>query len=562
MNTRSQVGTLLAVFLALSPLAVAAAPRLTASVGFGGHFVPETLTPLRVHIFGIGNAFSGFLLVTQSVGNPWRGEAQSRMMIPLQLLGAMEQESVIPIYDFIDPLRISLLSEEQDVLAETTVDLRAHRKQAPFPVAVGDLSSHLDDSFVIADSTTLPVNWAGYEAVSSLWIGALDEGISQPQWKAIGQWVLAGGTIVLFSGAGFYRLDSPFLRALLPLAEPTVTVVDGVSVLGGEMRHGAANVIDRGALPLAISHRYGAGAVLLCTVGPADVARNEVSQIAAAVAPADLLSLASQVEELQEATVLQRPGFPMVGLLVVVSLSGFTLVVYRTRTTKQTLVGLLIISGALCVLSGLYTNQTKTAALIYDTKTKLSIQNYFGFVINYTDLFGTDTGTNRTTVSTDAAFIQTLPRNLLEHDLTIAVQDGEARLSLDRGEHRSLRAFSSGALPVALSAPETGKVRVVNGLKGPLATAIVIRDGAAFPIGEVPVGEKVFPLRQAVSLRDAVLGQEHHDALFRSLCAQFFFGSGTWLVGVREQASVQHIDGTRTKVRDLLVVAVAGGDRD
>jgi len=349
MNKRSQAGTLFVVAFVLMTVGATATPRLAVRVGFDGRFVPEYLAPLRVEIAGIGNSFTGFLLVTQKVGNPWRGEAESRTKIPLRLSEAAEQEYVIPIYDFIDPLRVDLLSEEREILAEEPVELRAYRKEAPFPVAVGALSPHFDETFVAIDPNALPVHWAAYEAVSSLWIGSITDRISKDQWEAVGRWVLAGGTLVVFSGPDFYLLDSPSLRELLPLADPSPSDTEGLTTLHGDMRPGADRVLARDDLPLVILRRYGAGAVFLCTVRPADIGQDEFSEIAAGVAPANLLSLASEVEDLREATSLQRPGFPAASLLVLVSLCGFTLIVHRTKRAMQTVVALLAVSGALCV---------------------------------------------------------------------------------------------------------------------------------------------------------------------------------------------------------------------
>lgn len=562
MNKRSQAGTLFVVAFVLITVGATATPRLAVAVGFDGRFLPEYLAPLRVEIAGAGNSFTGFLLVTQKVGNPWRGEAESRTKIPLRLSGTAEQDHVIPIYDFIDPLRVELVTEEAHVLAEEVVELRAYRKEAAFPVAVGALSPHFDETFVAIDPNALPVEWAAYEAVSSLWIGSLTDGISGDRWKAIGQWVLAGGTLVLFSGADFYLLDSPSLRELLPLADPTLSDSNGLTTLHGELRPGADNVLGRDDLPLVVLGRYGAGAVFLSTVRPADLAQDEFSEIVAAVAPANLLSLGSGVEDLGEATSLQRPGFAAGSLLVLVGLCGFTLIIHRTKRTKQTVVALAAVSVVLCALSGLYINQGKVLADVYLINTSLCIQAYFGSAIDYLGLFRATASQAPIDVQGSGALIQELPRSLQEHDLSIEAEGNGASLSLERGERRTLRAFSSSVLPVTVSTLEGGKVRVGNRSDGPLQTAVVIVGETAFPIGEVPVGEESFALRNAVALKDVVLGQEYCTALFRTLCADFFWGEGVWLVGVRERRSVQRSGNTRTKVRDLLLVAVAGEDRE
>jgi len=183
-------------------------------------------------------------------------------------------------------------------------------------------------------------------------------------------------------------------------------------------------------------------------------------------------------------------------------------------------------------------------------------------MIDYLSLFKTTTGPAPIDVQGSTALIQELPRSLQEHDLSIEVGGRGASLTLERGERRTLRGFSSSVVPVTVSALEGGKVRVRNGLDGPLENAIVIVGETAFPIGEVPVGEESFALRNAVALKDVVLGQEYCTALFRTLCTDFFWGEGVWLVGACERRSVQCTGNTRTKVRDLVLIVVAGEDRE
>jgi len=199
---------------------------------------------------------------------------------------------------------------------------------------------------------------------------------------------------------------------------------------------------------------------------------------------------------------------------------------------------------------------------VYHVNTTLCIQGYFGSMIDYLGLFKTTAGPARIDVQGSAALIQELPRSLQEHDLNIEAEGDGATLSLKRGERRTLRAFSSSVLPVTVSTLEGGKVRVGNGLDGPLKAAVVIVGETAFPIGEVPVGEESFALRNAVPLKDVVLGQEYSTALFHTLCADFFWGEGVWLVGARERRSVECSENSRTKVRDLVLIAVAGEVRE
>jgi len=559
MNKGSQAGTLVLFALLLITLGAVATPRLAVTAGFSGRFVPEHLAPLRVEISNIGASFSGTLVISQRVGNPWRGEAESRIEFPLRLSGAEELECVVPIYDFIHPLEVALLSEEEKILAEEVLELRAYRQEEPFPLAVGAFPVGFDEMSVVIDSKALPRQWAAYEATSSLWVGRIAGGISKDQGQAIGQWVLAGGTLVLFTGTDFYLVDSPILRELLPLENPRLVDTNGVTTLHGETREGTRTILTRNETPLLLVRRVGAGTVLLVTASAFALVETEFSAIKAHVPTAKLISFGSDVAGLLEETPLQRPGYLAASLLVLGTLTSFTLVASRTRSAKATLTLLLAASGLFCVLSGFYTNQAKTVTDVYFIKTSLYLQAFFGSNIDYYGLFGSTVDSSPVNVKDPATLIQELPRNLQGHNFDIDVGEG-TRLSLARGESRFLHGFSAKILPITVSPLEGKKVRVKNGLDEPLRAALLIKDGTAFPIDEVRVGEESYALRGGVPLEDAALGAEHFTTLFRTLAEDFSLAEGVWLVGAWEEQGVEHCENTRVKVRDLALVVIAGGE--
>ncbi len=558
MNKGSQAGTLIAFALLLSTLCTAA-PRLAATAGFAGRFVPERFAPLRVEISNIGASFTGTLVITQRVGNPWRGEAESRIEFPLRLSGAEELEYVVPIYDFIHPLHVALLSEEEKILAEEVLELRAYRQEGPFSLVVGAFPVRLDEMSVVIDSKTLPRQWAAYEATSSLWVGRTTGGILKDQWQAIGQWVLAGGTLVLFTGTDFFLVDSPVLRELLPLEDPRLVDTNGVATLHGEARAGTRTVLTRGETPLLLARRLGAGRVFLVTASAFDLVEADFSAIKVHVPTAKLVSFGSDVAALLAETPLQRPGYLAVSLLVLGTLASFTLVASRARSAKATLILLLAASGLFCVLSGLYANQAKAMINIYCIKTKLYLQDFFGINIDSYGLFESAVGPSPVHVRDPVTLIQELPRNLQEHNFDIDVKEG-TRLSLARGESRFLHGLSAKTLPITVSPAAGKKVRIKNGLDGPLRAALLIKDGTAFPLDEVRVGEESYALRGGVPLEDAALSARHLTTLFRTLTEDFSLAEGIWLVGTWEEQRVEHCENTRVKVRDLALVVIAGGE--
>ncbi len=559
MNKGSQAGTLVLFALVLITLGAAATPRLAVTAGFSGRFVPEHLAPLRVEISNIGASFSGTLVISQRVGNPWRGEAESRIEFPLRLSGAEELEYVVPIYDFIHPLQVALLGEEEKILAEEVLELRAYRQEEPFPLAVGAFPVRFDEMSVVIDSKALPRQWAAYEATSSLWVGRITGGILKDQWQAIGQWVLAGGILVLFTGTDFYLVDSPVLRELLPLENPRLVDTNGVTTLHGETREGTRTLLTRSDTPLLLARRVGAGTVFLVTASAFDLVENGLSAIKAHVPAAKLVSFESDVKDLLEETPLPRPGFLAAMLLVLATLTAFTLVVSRTKSAKRTLLLLFAASGLFCVLSGFYTNRAKHVADLCIIKTALFAQTSFGIRAEYYGLFAPTQDSMRVRVKGSAALIQELPRNLQGRNFHIdSVKDDGTWVSLNRGEHRFLRSLLESTLPTTVLWSDDKKVRIKTGLDGSLEAALVIVNGTAFPIGKITVGERAYELRNGVPFGEAKLGEECFTRLYRTLMQDFSFEKGIWLVGAREEQSVGVHENTRLKVRELSFYVIAG----
>jgi hypothetical protein len=515
-----------------------------------------------VDISNIEALFAGTLVITQRVGNPWRGEAESRIEFPVHLSGAEELEYVIPVYDFIHPLQISLLGEKGETLAEDTKKLRAYRQEGPFPLAVGAFPQPISTGTVTIDPEDLPYHWPAYETISALWIGRIDEGVSNGQWKAIGQWVLAGGTLILFTGSDFYLLDCPSMRALLPLYNPSVLDTNDAPFLQGQPLSGARTLLTRKETPLVVEQRYGAGKVFLVTISAFDLMDAELSAINEYIPTAGLFSFGQATKELLEATSLARPGHLAAILLVLGSLSCFTLVVTRARGPRQTLLMILGASIILCVLSGFYADEAKYINNVVVLKTGLRAKTSFEIDVACYGLFGITDGPGLADLGASSASIQEIPRSLREHDYRTDSKWGEGtQLFLSRGESRFISSLGEGDLPITVVRSADKEVRIENGLDGPLE-ALVTVNGTAYPIGKIRAGDHTYELQNGVPLDEAELSTENFMTLYRVLIQDFCLGKGTWLVGMHEGQSVNNRENTRIKMRELTLLVVAEGDYD
>jgi hypothetical protein len=523
------------------------------------------LAPIRI-TFTDTEPFTGTLKVTQRIGNAWRGEATAVREIPITLTGRTDKEEILPIYDFAHPLEVSLLGSTDIPLATQQIDLRPWRRDRAFPLTIGAFPHLLNPEAVSAAQSELPSFWAGYQAVSSLWIGRLERTPSCEQWNAIGQWVLAGGTLVLFTGEDFYRLDTLCLKNLFPLTDLDLQPEeDGLYTLHGKKRPGTEVLLmTEEETPLLLSRRYGTGTVFLVTRSVFALPASDLDWIQTHIPPAQsqLVSLAAPCQDLLARTTLDRPGYPTAFLIVILSLTTLSLATFFTKTTKKRL---LWISGAtigLCLLSGLYLNQTKLVKDIYIIKTSICIQDSLGFELNYLDLFATrDTPVNvNIEVRDQEALVQELPVTMQNYCFDISWQQGRgATLFLKKREERTLVSFSSQAPPLSVTQATDALVSIKNGLNRELNHAFLIVDGKAFSLGQIKVGTEQYRIEKSETpFQEASVGDASVNLLYQSLVGYLPLQQDVWLVGGWEYVSRERQTDTWLKVRDVYLYVIRG----
>src|SRR2546426_5046768 len=119
----------------------------------------------------------------------------------------------------------------------------------------------------------LPVQWQGYAGVQLLVVRDLDErAVSPAQQRALEQWVVQGGRLLVTGGAPLAVLRAPWLLRMLPADPVGLTEVQRPDVLPGlrgpisattlKLRPGAAGG------PMGARWRWGAGHVLVWAFDP------------------------------------------------------------------------------------------------------------------------------------------------------------------------------------------------------------------------------------------------------------------------------------------------------
>ncbi|MBX3118662.1 MAG: hypothetical protein KF784_06325 [Fimbriimonadaceae bacterium] len=123
-----------------------------------------------------------------------------------------------------------------------------------------------------------PDRFGAYEFLTSLVLGEGCERLSDDQVEAIQRWTLAGGALIISTGANTALLHDPRWQSILPLLNPrpiTIPRMDAIkSYAGGQAPSGAITIvtgdvapdtvsIKQGDKPVILTRRFGLGAVTL-----------------------------------------------------------------------------------------------------------------------------------------------------------------------------------------------------------------------------------------------------------------------------------------------------------
>lgn len=537
-----------------------ASPSMEVKIGFSGRFVPEKLVPAYILISGVKAPISGSILFTQKVGNPWRGEAESQVSITFPLLTDGVYERLVPIYDFTHPLKVKLVDQNEKTLATTQVNLRPNRRDEPFPLAVGEFPFRLEEDVISVDSTQLPKLWPAYQSVDRLLIGRPSQDIHQSRWEAISRWTLAGGTVVLFTGADFYLLDSVTLRELLPLENPQLAELeDGSYCLAGDEKPSSHIFIAKDGSPLLIKRSYGTGEVFLVTKSAFDLEQNEWNKIQSHITPAKFLSFAHPTSDLLKKTELQRPSHWAAILLLFLILITFTTIASKPRKARRTLAYLLSFGLFLIILTGLYLNGAKTIDNLYCVKASIFVETSVGYKTDWYGLFAISPGEVKMKLDGVVPILQTLPRSLKEHNYNIRwKQRGDVSVVLDKAEGRYLHTWEDSMMPLEAKFHPDERVEINNRLDKKLEEAFVFSKGKAFSIGRVTMGKGVYYLVGGTSLEQAATTNPSFNILFQQLLQEFTLKNEDWLVGATEANGQEKWGNLRVEFRDVRIYVVKG----
>ncbi len=528
----------------------------------GGHYVVGTFTRVSLQLSGFTYSGSGQVVFRQEVGNPWRGTAEGISLVDVERLTNGEYNYTIPIYDFASPLRVSILDEVGSELIRRSIDLRQAHSQELLTVFVGrHRSSTANGVFVEADE--LPANVDGYDGVRVLWIGQLDRPINQANLQAIYRWVLAGGTVMLFTGEHFPIIDSPLMRSMLPLRHPVVQLESGTYSVVGDLRDEAKVILKREDLFTVYSIPLGTGKVVLVDRSALSVGKpfyNLLTEIV--TGSTGMMSLETATEQLLSSTTLNGPsyvfGLSFVGVYVLVC--G---VVCRISGGRKRLVFLVSVATIAVIMSGLYLNRTKPWYAPIQVQTSITLQDQLGMSVIGMGVFNPVRGLVDIGLMREEGLVECMPRDLSEANYEVAHSlHAETNLWLEQGDERVLRGYGSKAAGLKISYAGDEVVEISSNVGEFTASeALVVVGGVAYPIGEIYEGRESYVLTSGVDIGVSEM-QRTVALLYEIVKDSPALKHGTWLVAGYLRNSQENVNRHEQKVRDVSLYVVKGDSSD
>ena len=485
--------TLLLLVCLIAGTAIAS-PQVDVRIGFDGQVMRYHYAPLRVEVTGLTEPVQGRIVVNQIRGVPG---ARQHKVSHVVADGTIENGTVaatVPIVGPLNPVTVELQDRSGEVLAGREESLRLGIRDWAFPIIVGD-PLRLELTEAVIDSSELPSDWWAFDPANSVWL--VEPITSATGLDVLGEWVVSGGSLVLFSGAEFPKMDSPGLRQLLPIDSPQLDqLADGTYILGGGLKDGAEVAMLRDGRPLLLQMSLGAGSVALVTVRAGDITEVELDLIRSQIAPVRRVPTIDRVtSETLRSTVVPRPSYFVTPLLCIALLSVLG-VFARAGQRRRNAVVLTFLMGfivALSLWSGWYAFAHKTFLSVYEARTNIEVLSSFGTAVEWHTLYST------MPIEIDiehqpAAF--PLPSALpTTRDVSFETHSElkKSMYELQRDERRDVLVNSRVRVDVWVTATPTG-VEIENITGSEISPAYVFVGDDVYEIPEVQVGTAVYPL--------------------------------------------------------------------
>ena len=552
---------LLAGLLAIAGLAGGVRGRdgVDVTIGLGGRVVPGFPVPLRVLRDSLlGGAAR--LRVIQRIGSTGPTGAAVSYEVPIVPSDAGDCEEVVLVYDAVLPLRVELLSAEGQVVAEREIELRSVKQDEPFPVGVGDFPLRLPGSFALLSPSELPADWSAYSSAESVWIGRTRSGLVAGRWDGLARWVLSGGSLVVFTGADFFLLDTPRLRELLPIANPTVTSSGtGRSALTGVLRQGATVLASKGGAPWIVSGRYGGGTVTLVSTDASSLDLAGLDEIRRHVPPGRSVSLTGITSDLLDLQPVERPDAFAALFLVGLCLIALSIVVVRPGRRRPATI-LVVVFGLLAAASYLYA-APRALSDAYQTNVKLLLSASVDASLTCSTSVSAARDSVDILVGVNGNPLEVPPPGSGHGPYGTSVVDGTATIVLAPRERRAFVAQRSERVLARARLSQEGELFVASSLAREVRDALLFLDGEVFALPAIEPGGAALRPGAPLPPGSRSLGAEGGaiDRLLGVAVDALRLEQGAWLVAGEMIETTSSEARTRTRDVVLYVVAVERG---
>jgi hypothetical protein len=553
---RRSIPAFVVLLLVVSSATAHAALTVTAGFGFDNELIPYRYAPVRVTLDGLDEPITGTIIVKQYVEIVPGEPTTLTHEIARGTLENGVYRATLPAYDSVLPVLVEVLDQTGQPVASASESVRQATRGLPFAVIAG-AAYHFDDTEAVVGLSELPSDWWAYDPVQSVWIAS--PLTDRNTWRGLGEWVTAGGSLVLFSGSDFYQWDSPLARNLLPIADPSVVELeDGSLLLSGSPRVGAEVLLAKDVHPLLLRWRYGAGYVSLVTARLDELTEPELQRIAARVPTAKRLLTPDRLgEAILNQTPVLRPMYAFAPVLVLLVILGFAAFHrgFRRRAVLAT-AGFFVFIGLLTVGSGLYTNYLGRLAHQYSIITTLRVQTAFGIAIDSYAFFALDetiveVAHEPGSFPSQASF-QASRSSLygLQSEVEVSMLPVPARA------RRFVRVDSPAEASTTVLVDRAGLGLQIENAGEPIETALLFNNGLYY---EIPPFEQAAQLKIGdLQLVSASAMDERESRIYAAVSDWLSGCPGTWLLTYHEEDRLVEGEGLPTKVSVVVLEAVEG----
>lgn len=522
-------------------------PELEVYGGFAGVTVKNKLNPLYICISERTKPFRASLNITQKLGSPWRGRAKMELAVPSSSWENGCYQTVVPIYDVTEPLKISLVGSK-GIKENSQIDLKERWRKEPFPLGVGSVSTSFSLPSHQISPSGLPEKWMTYQSLSSLWIGKTGVGISASRWAAISKWVFMGGKLIIFGGPNFPILDSPKLRKLLPITSPRLVKIGENLRLTGEAKPGSWVSLKDKKGPLMMETDYGAGKVFLVAENSYGPEPKEAKEIESKISPAANFSLKSITGELLGEKKINTPG-RVLALLTAFPLLIALLVFSRwPEDNRKKALSLAMAAISLSVIPLMTIGKKHLTRDIYSVSINLHVDVEGGLKTGWQKLYSKRGGRIYLHPEAEPYPMLHMPRKLKGGDFDTSWIGGRGlKLAVEQGSERELVYYKEESSKLNLRITSKEKLEIESRLNYELSKAFITVHDELFRIrGPEKEGEdyKLNP----ETIRNIA---PPYRGILRKTIEGFHLLKGSWFVGISDRTDHTKWNGLSTSSRKI-----------